>query len=105
MGELPLRERWVEYAEPHEYDSTEIEPGWYHFPPIGGANGRHAWMTYMTNEPPTIDHTLKVGSTNPKWEVAWRGTATQTDGAYRPYSTVKLKYESANNTLTPKARE
>jgi hypothetical protein len=29
MGELPLRERWVEYAEPHEYDSTEIEPGWY----------------------------------------------------------------------------
>ena len=29
MGELPLRERWVEYAEPHEYDSTQIEPGWY----------------------------------------------------------------------------
>jgi len=28
MGELPLRERWVEYAEPHEYDSTQIEPGW-----------------------------------------------------------------------------
>ena len=29
IGELPLRERWVEYAEPHEYDSTQIEPGWY----------------------------------------------------------------------------
>ena len=29
MNELPLRERWVEFAEPHEYDSTEIEPGWY----------------------------------------------------------------------------
>jgi NADH ubiquinone oxidoreductase subunit NDUFA12 len=29
MGELPLRERWVEYAESHEYDSTQIEPGWY----------------------------------------------------------------------------
>jgi NADH:ubiquinone oxidoreductase subunit len=28
MGELPLRERWVEYAESHEYDSTQIEPGW-----------------------------------------------------------------------------
>jgi len=32
MGELPLRERWVEYAESHEYDSTQIEPGWYSFP-------------------------------------------------------------------------
>lgn len=29
MGELPLRERWVEYKVPHEYDSTQIEPGWY----------------------------------------------------------------------------
>ena len=29
VGELPLRERWVEYAVSHEYDSTQIEPGWY----------------------------------------------------------------------------
>jgi hypothetical protein len=61
-------------------------------------------MTYMANEPPTLDKTLDPGSTNPKWEIGWRGTATQTDGAYRPYSTVKLKVESANGTLTPKAR-
>jgi NADH ubiquinone oxidoreductase subunit NDUFA12 len=62
-------------------------------------------MTYMTNEPPTLDPSLKVGSTNHKWERAWTGTATQTAGAYRPYSTVKLKYQSANDTLKPKARE
>ena len=62
-------------------------------------------MTYMTNEPPTLDKSLNPGSTNSKWEVSWNGTATQTDGAYRPYSTVKLKYQSANETLTPKARE
>ena len=62
-------------------------------------------MTYMTNEPPTLDPTLRVGSTNPKWEKAWQGTATLSDGAYRPYSTVKLKYQSANETLKPKARE
>ena len=59
----------------------------------------------MTNEPPTIDASLRVGSTNPKWERAWHGTTTQTLGAYRPYSTVKLKYQSANDTLKPKARE
>ena len=32
MGELPLRERWVEYKVSHEYDSTQIEPGWYILP-------------------------------------------------------------------------
>jgi NADH ubiquinone oxidoreductase subunit NDUFA12 len=62
-------------------------------------------MTYMTNEPPTLDPTIKVGSTNPKWEKQWHGTPTFTDAAYRPYSTVKLKYESANDTIKPKARE
>ena len=59
----------------------------------------------MTNEPPTIDASLRVGSTNPKWERAWHGTTTQTLGAYRPYSTVKLKYQSVDDTLKPKARE
>jgi hypothetical protein len=62
-------------------------------------------MTYMTNEPPTLDKSLKPGSTNQKWEKAWTGTATLSPGAYRPYSTVKLKYNSANETLKPKARE
>jgi hypothetical protein len=62
-------------------------------------------MTYMTNEPPTIDPLLVSGSTNPKWEKEWRGTATLSEGAYRPYSTVKLKYQSANDTLTPRPRE
>jgi hypothetical protein len=62
-------------------------------------------MTYMTNESPTLDKSLKPGSTNQKWEKAWTGTATLSPGAYRPYSTVKLKYNSANETLKPKARE
>jgi len=62
-------------------------------------------MTYMTNDPPTLDPVLRVGNTNPKWERAWLGTATQTEGAYRPYSTVKLKYNSAYETLKPKERE
>src|SRR5271170_333226 len=78
------------------------------FSPIDGRFGvlicRHAWMTYMTNEPPTIDPSLKLGN-NPTWEKPWTGTTTQTLGAYRPYSTVKLKYQSANDTLKPKERE
>ena len=104
MGELPLRERWVEYAISHEYDSTQIEPGWW-TTTQNQSWFRHAWMTYMTNEPPTLDPIIKVGNTNPKWERAWTGTATQTKGAYQPYSTVKLKYSSANDTLKPKERE
>jgi len=62
-------------------------------------------MTYMTNEPPTVDPNMRPGSTNTKFEKEWTGTATLSPGAYRPYSTVKLKYQSANDTLTPKARE
>ena len=103
MNELPLRERWVEYAESHEYDSTDIEPGWY-ASWLTKIKGRHAWMTYMTNEPPTMDPLLKVGN-HPKFEKPWTGTATMTNGAYRPYSTVKLKYNSANETLKPGPRE
>jgi hypothetical protein len=58
----------------------------------------------MTNEPPTMDPMLRFGN-HPKWEKPWPGTATQSPGAYRPYSTVKLKYQSANDTLKPKTRE
>jgi hypothetical protein len=47
---------------------------------------------------------LKVGNF-PKWEKAWTGTGTLSEGAYRPYSTVKLKCNSANETLKPKSRD
>ena len=62
-------------------------------------------MTYMTNEPPSLDPSMKPGSTNPKWEKEWTGTPALSDAAYRPYSTVKLKYQSANETLRPRERE
>jgi len=71
---------------------------------VGVDDCRHAWMTYMVNEPPTMDKSLKVGN-YPKWEKQWTGTATLSEGAYRPYSTVKLKYNSATETLKPKSRE
>ena len=39
--ELPLRTRWVEYANASvEVDPATIEPGW------------HAWMSYMVTDPP-----------------------------------------------------
>ena len=51
-----------------------------------------------------MDKNLKVGI-YPKWEKQWTGTATLIDRAYRPYSTVKSKYNSANENLKPKSRE
>jgi len=81
--ELPLRTRWVDYKD-YELDPAHIEPGW------------HAWISYMVDKPPTEDPILKTGVR--AWELPeHRPNFTQTRAAYRPYSTVKPKF----NAWTP----
>ena len=71
--ELPLRTRWVDYKE-HEFDPSQIEPGW------------HAWISYMTKEPPTTDKLLQTGLR--EWEPKeHKPVMTLSRSAYRPYST------------------
>merc|ERR1712230_305733 len=63
---------------------AHIEPGW------------HAWISYMVDKPPTEDPILKTGVR--AWELPeHRPNFTQTRAAYRPYSTVKPKF----NAWTP----
>jgi NADH:ubiquinone oxidoreductase subunit len=71
--ELPLRTRWVDFRE-KEYDPSQIEPGW------------HAWMSYMTHDPPTVD---KISQTGIRvWEPKEHNPVlTLSRSAYRPYST------------------
>ncbi|KAA6412023.1 MAG: NADH-ubiquinone oxidoreductase subunit [Lasallia pustulata] len=78
--ELPLRTRWVDYKD-REYDPSQIEPGW------------HAWMSYMVDKPPTQDAVLKVGQR--VWELPGpRPNLTASRAAYKPYCTVKPKYDA-----------
>ncbi len=54
--------------------SSQIEPGW------------HAWMSYMTIDPPTAD---PIAQTRVRvWEAkSHRPNLTATRSAYKPYST------------------
>ncbi|KAI1341019.1 NADH:ubiquinone oxidoreductase 13.4kD subunit [Xylariaceae sp. FL0016] len=77
--DLPLRTRWVDYKV-HDYDASQIEPGW------------HAWMSYAVDKAPTEDATLMYkkrpwedtdAKTVPNHTLSW--------AAYKPYSTTKSK--------------
>ncbi|KAI9651515.1 MAG: hypothetical protein M1831_000789 [Alyxoria varia] len=71
--ELPLRTRWVDYAH-QEFDPSQIEPGW------------HAWMSYVTQEPPSKDPIAQ--SEIREWEPKeHKPNMTASRAAYRPYNT------------------
>jgi NADH:ubiquinone oxidoreductase subunit len=71
--ELPLRTRWVDFRE-KEYDPSQIEPGW------------HAWISYMTHDPPNSDKITQAGIR--EWEPKeHKPVLTLSRSAYRPYST------------------
>ncbi|KAI9723898.1 MAG: hypothetical protein M1828_004017 [Chrysothrix sp. TS-e1954] len=72
QDQLPLRTRWVDYVD-KEFDPTQIEPGW------------HAWMSYMTKDPPSVD---KIAQTRVReWEPkVHRPNMTASRSAYRPYN-------------------
>ena len=73
LTELPLRTRWVDYRE-KEFDPSQIEPGW------------HAWMSYMTHDPPNKDPIAQIGVR--AWEPKeHKPVLTFSRSAYRPYST------------------
>lgn len=68
-----VRTRWVDYAK-HDYDAAQIEPGW------------HAWMSYMTHNPPPEDALTQTGLR--KWEKSEpTPNLTGTRGAFATYST------------------
>ncbi|KAI9818497.1 MAG: hypothetical protein M1827_000556 [Pycnora praestabilis] len=86
--ELPLRTRWVDYKD-QEYDPSQIEPGW------------HAWMSYLSQEPPTADKLVAVGVRS--WELPeHRPNLTASRAAYRPYSTVRMKYSAWEPKAKPR---
>ena len=87
--DLPLRTRWVDYAN-RELDASQIEPGW------------HAWMSYMTDKAPSEDK-LQQLEVRP-WEVTGPRLSNQTmsRSAYRPYSTVKPKYSAWDPHAKPR---
>lgn len=85
-----VRTRWVDYKDyeldPYDpsipfytpanntYHSAHVEPGW------------HAWLSYMVDQPPTVDPILKNKVRS--WELPeHRPNPTQSRGAYKPYST------------------
>ncbi|RJE23311.1 NADH-ubiquinone oxidoreductase subunit [Aspergillus sclerotialis] len=71
--ELPLRTRWVDYKE-HEYDPSQLEPGW------------HAWISYMVDTSPTADKVMQTGLRS--WELPeHRPNMTLSRGAFKTYST------------------
>ncbi|KAG5984158.1 hypothetical protein E4U55_005871 [Claviceps digitariae] len=88
MEELPLRTRWVDYAQ-HDYDAAQIEPGW------------HAWMSYSLDKPPTEDPLIAVGLR--KFEKPHPIlNYTQTRGAFKTYSTTKPKISAWEPVAAPR---
>ncbi|KYK60865.1 NADH dehydrogenase [Drechmeria coniospora] len=86
--ELPLRTRWVEYAQ-HDYDAGQIDPGW------------HAWISYSVDKPPTEDALMQVGKRSfekPGPIFNW----TQTRGAFKTYSTTKPKLRTWEPEAAPR---
>jgi NADH:ubiquinone oxidoreductase subunit len=76
-AELPLRTRWVDYKD-HFWLPDQIEPGW------------HAWMSYLTDTPPSKDAIQKAGVR--EWEPKQHlPVQTLGWGNYRPYSTTGPK--------------
>ncbi|KAF2868417.1 NADH ubiquinone oxidoreductase subunit NDUFA12-domain-containing protein [Massariosphaeria phaeospora] len=85
--ELPLRTRWVDYKD-HEYDPSQIEPGW------------HAWMSYMVDKPPPKD--TIIGQVR-AWEpTEHRPVLTWSRSGYKPYNTVKNKYSPWTPVAKPR---
>ncbi|KAI5208636.1 NDUFA12-domain-containing protein [Aureobasidium subglaciale] len=79
MEDLPLRTRWCDYKD-QEFNPDQIEPGW------------HAWMSYMVDKAPSQDPLLQR-QVRP-WEPAeHRPCLTWSRSAYRPFNTVKNKYQ------------
>lgn len=71
--ELPLRTRWVDYKD-KEFSPCQIEPGW------------HAWMSYMTHDPPSKDVLAQTRVRG--WELQeHRPNLTASRSAYKPYPT------------------
>ncbi|KAL1954667.1 hypothetical protein VTO42DRAFT_819 [Malbranchea cinnamomea] len=86
--ELPLRTRWVDYAQ-HELDPSHVEPGW------------HAWLAYMVDKPPTTDKIMQTGVR--KWETPeHRPNMTLSRAAFKTYSTVKPKYSAWEPVAAPR---
>jgi len=86
--ELPLRTRWVDYKDT-ELDASHIEPGW------------HAWMSYLVDKAPTEDKIMELGIR--PWESKQpRVNMTGGRAAYRPYSTVKPKYDAWKPVAKPR---
>lgn len=74
-----MRTRWVDFKD-KEFDPAQIEPGW------------HAWITYMVDKSPVADPLLQRQVR--VWETKeHRPVLTGTRSGYKPYSTVKNKYQ------------
>ncbi|THZ08816.1 hypothetical protein D6C93_00332, partial [Aureobasidium pullulans] len=81
LEDLPLRTRWCDYKD------QEFNP--------------HAWMSYMVDKPPSQDPLLQR-QVRP-WEPAeHRPCLTWSRSAYRPFSTVKNKYQPWTPVAAPR---
>jgi NADH:ubiquinone oxidoreductase subunit len=58
------------------YDVSDAQPGW------------HAWLSYLTDEPPTKKEYEKAFIQTPA-----NPSTTQTWAAYRPYSTTRPTFQ------------
>ncbi|KAK5656697.1 hypothetical protein OQA88_4243 [Cercophora sp. LCS_1] len=77
--ELPLRTRWVDYAN-HDFDAAQIEPLW------------HSWISYAIDAPPTKE-SLAVAS-RPWASPNPLPNRTFGPGAFKTYNTTKPKIKS-----------
>ncbi|KAL9090417.1 MAG: hypothetical protein Q9159_001946 [Coniocarpon cinnabarinum] len=78
--ELPLRTRWVDYHDKF-YDPSQIEPGW------------HAWMSYMTKDPPSKDPIAQTRQR--EWEPKeHRPNLTMSRASFRTYNTTRPKHSA-----------
>ncbi|OIW30238.1 NDUFA12-domain-containing protein [Coniochaeta ligniaria NRRL 30616] len=85
--ELPLRTRWVDYAQ-HDYDPSHIEPQW------------HFWISYGTDTVPNKDPIMQ---TNRSWASAHHiPNRTFGPGAFKTYSTTKSKIKAWDPVAIPR---
>ncbi|KAF9481980.1 NDUFA12-domain-containing protein [Pholiota conissans] len=77
--EIPGRHRWVDLAQ-HDYNATQVPPEW------------HSWISHIRTEPPTNDAVMQ--NLTPPWKAPYVENLTGTRGAYKPYNTVRPKYNA-----------
>ncbi|KAK4464751.1 NADH ubiquinone oxidoreductase subunit NDUFA12-domain-containing protein [Cladorrhinum samala] len=87
--ELPLRTRWVDYAQ-HDFDAGHIEPLW------------RSWISYTIDTPPTLDPIVQATGDRPWAPKTHVPNQTFTRAAFKTYNTTKPKMESWKPFAAPK---